>query len=92
MCQDRHGIERFFGFTLLCMGAVPIAAGQGYRNSADLASAAALAKQRAKSQSIPVYLHRGEPVTRPSRAGETPLQDPLAGGMETPDALSNGLA
>lgn len=49
--EDRHGIRRFFGFTSLYAGVVPIAPGHGLTNAADVASAAARAKQAAKSSS-----------------------------------------
>jgi hypothetical protein len=37
---------------------VPVANARGFRNAADVASAAALAKQRAKSLALPVFVQR----------------------------------
>jgi EAL domain-containing protein (putative c-di-GMP-specific phosphodiesterase class I)/GGDEF domain-containing protein len=68
--EDRHGTERFFTFTSLYMGAVPVANAKGFRNAADVASAAALAKQRAKSLALPVFVqttdgHQPTPAQAP---------------------------
>jgi diguanylate cyclase (GGDEF)-like protein len=60
--EDRHGIQRFFDFTSLYMGVVPIANAKGFRNAADVASAAAVAKQRAKSLALPVYIQRSDAI------------------------------
>ena len=57
--EDRHGTQRFFSFTSLYMGAVPVSDTTGFRHAADVASAAALAKQRAKTLALPVYAQRG---------------------------------
>jgi diguanylate cyclase (GGDEF)-like protein len=57
--EDRHGITRFFTFTALYMGLVPIASPTQLRNAADVASAAATAKQQAKALGAPVYVQRG---------------------------------
>ena len=42
------------------MGVVPIADAKSYRNAADVASAAAVAKQRAKALALPVYVQRSD--------------------------------
>jgi GGDEF domain-containing protein len=60
--EDRHGTEQFFGFTTLYMGVVPVASRKGFHTAADVASAAAAAKQRAKSLALLVYVERSMPL------------------------------
>jgi diguanylate cyclase (GGDEF)-like protein len=45
--EDRHGVRRFFSFTTLSIGAVPVRPGQ-FARAEEVASAAAAAKHRAK--------------------------------------------
>ncbi len=49
--EDRHGVQRFFGFTTLSIGAVPVRPGR-YSRPEDVASAAAAAKHKAKIASL----------------------------------------
>jgi diguanylate cyclase (GGDEF)-like protein len=56
--EDRHGTERFFAFTSLYMGVVPVANARGFRHASDVASAAAVAKQRAKALAVPVFVQQ----------------------------------
>ena len=56
--EDRHGVGRFFAFTSLYMGAVPVGPGGGFRRAADVASAAARAKQSAKSHGLSIYVEQ----------------------------------
>ena len=48
--EDRHGINRFFGFTTLSIGAVPVRQGR-FDRPEQVASAAAAAKHNAKASS-----------------------------------------
>lgn len=67
--EDRHGTSRFFPFTTLYMGVVPVTRHGAFRKAADVASAAALAKQRAKHIGIGVYVQHelsGAVSVRPS--------------------------
>lgn len=45
--EDRHGVKRFFGFTTLSIGAVPVRPGS-FKRPEGVASAAAAAKHKAK--------------------------------------------
>jgi diguanylate cyclase (GGDEF)-like protein len=54
--EDRHGTSRFFGFIGLYMGAVRFASSPGRWRAADVANAAALAKQKAKQLGLSVYV------------------------------------
>ena len=45
--EDRHGVNRFFGFTTLSIGALPVRPGV-FAQADEVASAAAMAKQKAK--------------------------------------------
>ena len=46
--EDRHGVNRFFKFTTLSIGAVPIRPGR-FTRAEQVASAAAAAKHKAKA-------------------------------------------
>jgi EAL domain-containing protein (putative c-di-GMP-specific phosphodiesterase class I)/GGDEF domain-containing protein len=74
--EDRHGIQRFFAFTSLYMGAVPIADATAFRNAAAVASAAAVAKQRAKALALPVYVQRSGGIA--TLANSAPKPTPAA--------------
>lgn len=56
--EDRHGTKRLFGFTSLYMGVVPIHAGSGLHGAAAVASAAARAKQAAKTRGLGIYVEQ----------------------------------
>ncbi len=56
--EDRHGTKRSFGFTSLYMGVVPVAAGSGLHGAAAVASAAARAKQAAKTRGLAMYVEQ----------------------------------
>ena len=60
--EDRHGVRRFFDFTSLYMGVVEIRPGDGFQRASDVASAAALAKQRAKLAGLAVHIREHEPA------------------------------
>jgi GGDEF domain-containing protein len=45
--EDRHGVSRFFSFTTLSIGALPVRPGV-FAQADEVASAAAMAKQKAK--------------------------------------------
>jgi diguanylate cyclase (GGDEF)-like protein len=49
--EDRHGVQRFFGFTSLSIGAVPVRPRQ-FSRAEQVASAAASAKHKAKMSSL----------------------------------------
>lgn len=49
--EDRHGVNRFFGFTTLSIGAVPVRQGR-FTRAEQVASAAAAAKHKAKASSL----------------------------------------
>ncbi|MCE2978374.1 MAG: EAL domain-containing protein [bacterium] len=49
--EDRHGVNRFFGFTTLSIGAVPVRRGR-FDRADQVASAAAAAKHKAKASRI----------------------------------------
>jgi diguanylate cyclase (GGDEF)-like protein len=49
--EDRHGVQRFFGFTTLSIGAVPVRPGR-FSRPESVASAAAAAKHKAKISSL----------------------------------------
>ena len=49
--EDRHGVKRFFGFTTLSVGAVPVRQGR-FDRAEQVASAAAAAKHKAKTSSL----------------------------------------
>lgn len=55
--EDRFGVRRAFGFTRLYVGAVRVAPGQ-FANAEQVASAAARAKQGAKTGHVGVMVHR----------------------------------
>jgi EAL domain-containing protein (putative c-di-GMP-specific phosphodiesterase class I)/GGDEF domain-containing protein len=56
--EDRGGVKRFFGFTLLYMGVIPVRGRSSYENASGVASAAARAKQMAKSSARSIYIDR----------------------------------
>jgi diguanylate cyclase (GGDEF)-like protein len=56
--EDRHGVQRFFGFTTLSIGAVPVTPG-AFQRPEDVASAAASAKHKAKASSQGLAIERG---------------------------------
>jgi len=68
LAEDRHGSQRFFSFTSLYMGAVPVANGRGFRNAAEVASAAARAKQCAKTRQLSICVQRADTVAAPMLA------------------------
>ncbi|MCD0417961.1 phosphodiesterase [Rubrivivax sp. JA1024] len=72
--EDRHGVERFFGFVSVYMGVVEVAAGTLFRSASDVASAAARAKQTAKQTGLSIHVQGVAPLTalRPAE-GVTPL-------------------
>lgn len=53
--EDRHGVMRFFGFTTLSIGAVPVRPGV-FTRAEQVASAAAGAKHKAKAQRVGVAI------------------------------------
>lgn len=53
--EDRHGVERFFNFTTLSIGAVPVRSGL-FSKAEQVASAAAKAKHKAKAQRLGVAI------------------------------------
>jgi GGDEF domain-containing protein len=63
--EDRHGVKRFFAFTSLYVGAVPVSQGHRYKGAADVASAAARAKQAAKPQALDIHLTSRFLMTQP---------------------------
>ncbi|KPF52841.1 diguanylate phosphodiesterase [beta proteobacterium AAP51] len=54
--EDRHGTTRFFGFVSLYMGVVTFAGSPGLWRAADVANAAAMAKQKAKQRGLSMYV------------------------------------
>ena len=56
--EDRRGVERFFGFTTLYAGAVAVRPGD-FASSERVASAAARAKQEAKTGGLQLIVHEG---------------------------------
>jgi EAL domain-containing protein (putative c-di-GMP-specific phosphodiesterase class I)/GGDEF domain-containing protein len=66
--EDRHGTQRFFPFTSLYMGAVPVTRRSPMRRASDVASAAAFAKQRAKVMGISVFVQQQEGTEAPATA------------------------
>jgi EAL domain-containing protein (putative c-di-GMP-specific phosphodiesterase class I)/GGDEF domain-containing protein len=75
--EDRHGIPRFFEFTTLYMGAVPVGSGCSFRRAADVASAAARAKQSAKAGSLSIFVEHQEriPMAGQPAIGEQHVRD-----------------
>ncbi len=67
--EDRHGTTRFFGFVSLYMGAVVFAASPGRWRAADVANAAAMAKQKAKQRGLSIYME-GARLAAPATAGQ----------------------
>jgi diguanylate cyclase (GGDEF)-like protein len=59
--EDRHGVRRFFAFTTLSIGAVPVIPGT-YRRPEDVATAAAAAKHKAKISSQGLIVELGLPA------------------------------
>lgn len=53
--EDRHGVTRFFNFTTLSIGAVPVRPGI-FHKAEQVASAAATAKHKAKTQHVGVAI------------------------------------
>lgn len=53
--EDRHGVTRFFNFTTLSIGAVPVRPGL-FHQAEQVASAAATAKHKAKTQHVGVAI------------------------------------
>ena len=53
--EDRHGVMRFFEFTTLSIGAVPVSPGT-FSRAEQVASAAARAKHKAKTQRVGVAI------------------------------------
>ncbi|CAD5371289.1 Diguanylate phosphodiesterase [Rubrivivax sp. A210] len=58
--DDRQGIKRFFGFTTLSIGAVPVRPGL-YARADQVASAAAMAKHQAKQSKRGLAVEQGAP-------------------------------
>ncbi len=56
--EDRHGVKRFFSFTTLSIGAVPVRPGR-FERPEDVASAAAAAKHSAKASSAGLAIEGG---------------------------------
>jgi EAL domain-containing protein (putative c-di-GMP-specific phosphodiesterase class I)/GGDEF domain-containing protein len=65
VAEDRQGVSRFFGFTSLYMGAVPVSPGHRFTGAADLANAAARAKQAAKARAGALHLVTDFAATQP---------------------------
>jgi diguanylate cyclase (GGDEF)-like protein len=59
--EDRHGVRRFFAFTTLSIGAVPVTPGT-FRRPEDVATAAAAAKHKAKISSQGLIVELGLPA------------------------------
>jgi len=59
--EDRHGVQRWFGFTTLYMGVVCIRAGNA-GTAASVASAAAKAKQAAKLRGVGIVVDEHRPA------------------------------
>jgi GGDEF domain-containing protein len=60
--EDRHGVQRFFPFTTLSIGAVRVRHGQ-YRTAEMVATAAASAKHGAKQAGVGLFVRQGDPDT-----------------------------
>ncbi|HRD97850.1 MAG TPA: EAL domain-containing protein [Rubrivivax sp.] len=56
--EDRHGVRRFFKFTTLSIGAIPVRPG-AFARSEQVASAAAAAKHKAKLSSLGLAIEAG---------------------------------
>jgi diguanylate cyclase (GGDEF)-like protein len=56
--EDRHGVQRFFGFTTLSIGAVPVRPGR-FVSPEEVASAAAAAKHGAKASRVGLAVEGG---------------------------------
>jgi EAL domain-containing protein (putative c-di-GMP-specific phosphodiesterase class I)/GGDEF domain-containing protein len=65
VAEDRQGVSRFFGFTSVYMGAVPVSEGHRFKGAAELASAAARAKQAAKARAGELHLLTDFAATQP---------------------------
>jgi len=57
--EDRHGVMRFFDFTTLSIGAVPVRPGV-FSRAEEVASAAARAKHKAKAQRVGVAIESAD--------------------------------
>ncbi len=57
--EDRHGVRRFFDFTTLSIGAVPVRPGV-FSRAEEVASAAARAKHKAKAQRVGVAIESAD--------------------------------
>lgn len=72
--EDRHGVRRFFGFVRLYMGAVKFAGAPGQWRAADVANAAAMAKQKAKQRGLPMFV-QGPFTPRTTIDMSTPMSE-----------------
>ncbi len=76
--EDRHGVARFFGFTTLSVGAVPVSP-RDFAHPEDVASAAAAAKHKAKTSETGLAIE----CSRSSDSGVDTLPDVFGGVQAT---------
>ena len=66
--EDRHGVERFFAFVRVYLGVVEVAGGEPRGQAADVASAAARCRQRAKLAGVSLHVEALAGAARPQPA------------------------